>query len=127
MVEVVFVISIVGVLAGVAMPKMVGTRDNAKASVAVHDLQQCITDLGAHYIATDTEAAGNGANDSYACRKVAENNCFVIQNTDASDGAVNTRNNSANTDSWCSEAQTLARQAHLSPKRFIFKGTRVVY
>ncbi len=54
MIELIFVIVILGILAAVAIPKLAATRDDAKLSAARSDLATCISDLGAKYTASGT-------------------------------------------------------------------------
>jgi len=51
MIELIFVIVIIGILAAVAIPKLAATRDDAEMSKARSNLATCITDVGAHYTA----------------------------------------------------------------------------
>jgi prepilin-type N-terminal cleavage/methylation domain-containing protein len=59
MIELIFVIVILGILAAVAIPKLAATRDDAKLSAARSDLATCISDLGAKYTASGSLAAGD--------------------------------------------------------------------
>ena len=56
MIELIFVIVILGILAAVAVPKLAATRDDAKASKAASNLATYITDLGSAYTATGSMA-----------------------------------------------------------------------
>jgi general secretion pathway protein G len=49
MIELIFVIVILGILAAVAIPRLAATRDDAKASKAATNLATFIADLGAYY------------------------------------------------------------------------------
>ena len=51
MIELIFVIVIIGILAAVAIPKLSATRDDAKTSKAVQNLTTYITDIGSAYTA----------------------------------------------------------------------------
>ncbi|MFH0710517.1 MAG: prepilin-type N-terminal cleavage/methylation domain-containing protein [Pseudomonadota bacterium] len=51
MIELIFVIVILGILAAVAIPKLAATRDDAKASKAATDLATIIGDVGSYYTA----------------------------------------------------------------------------
>ena len=65
LIELIFVIVILGILAAVAIPKIAASRDDAKLSKARVDLGTCINDLGGRYTAkgflTDTDFATNTA------------------------------------------------------------------
>jgi len=49
MIELVFVIVILGILASVAIPKMVATRDDAEVAAGLQRLTGMITDIGGYY------------------------------------------------------------------------------
>ncbi len=51
MIELIFVIVILGILAAVAIPKLAATRDDAKVSAAASDISTLFKDLGTHYTA----------------------------------------------------------------------------
>jgi len=51
LIELIFVIVILGILATVAIPKLAASRDDAKLSRARVDLGTCINDLGGKYTA----------------------------------------------------------------------------
>ena len=59
MIELIFVIVILGILAAVAIPKLAATRDDAKLSAARSNLSTCISDLGAKYTASGTLATAD--------------------------------------------------------------------
>jgi len=54
MIELIFVIVILGILAAVAIPKLAATRDDAKASTALTNISTAINDIGSSYTATGT-------------------------------------------------------------------------
>jgi general secretion pathway protein G len=61
MIELIFVIVILGILAAVAIPKLAATRDDATASKAASNLATFIADVGAYYtskgsLSTSTDA-----------------------------------------------------------------------
>jgi len=68
MIELIFVIVILGILAAVAIPKLAATRDDAKLSAARSDLATCISDLGAKYTASGSLVAADITGDP-ACVK----------------------------------------------------------
>ena len=80
MIELIFVIVILGILAAVAIPKLAATRDDAKLSTARSNLSTCISDMGAAYTAkgslTSTDLSTNPACDkinTYSTGMVALN------------------------------------------------------
>jgi prepilin-type N-terminal cleavage/methylation domain-containing protein len=50
MIELIFVIVIIGILAAVAIPKLAATRDDAEASTCIHEVGQLIQEMSASYI-----------------------------------------------------------------------------
>jgi len=51
MIELIFVIVILGILAAVAIPRLAATRDDAKKSQQIANIKTCVNDLGAQYTA----------------------------------------------------------------------------
>lgn len=51
MIELIFVIVILGILAAVAIPKLAATRDDAKVSKGATELATLVNDLGSYYTA----------------------------------------------------------------------------
>ena len=49
MIELVFVIAILGILASVALPKLMGTRDDAKKTSVFADTRTCVNDIISSY------------------------------------------------------------------------------
>lgn len=60
MIELIFVIVILGILAAVAIPKLAATRDDAKLSAEKANMAQCMKDVVAEYQATATTAQTGG-------------------------------------------------------------------
>jgi len=56
MIELIFVIVILGILAAVAIPRLAATRDDAEVSKAATNLTTVISDLGAYYTSQATFA-----------------------------------------------------------------------
>lgn len=81
MIELVFVIVILGILASVAIPKLAATRDDAKISADVASLKQVISNLGGEYTASATVPVASVTEANAAL------DCFVItQNGAITDG-----------------------------------------
>ncbi len=66
MIELIFVIVIIGILAAVAIPKLAATRDDAKEATICQNIATCVTDLVAKYTATNSASLS----DSIACGSV---------------------------------------------------------
>ena len=54
MIELIFVIVILGILAAVAIPKLAATRDDAKEATICQNIATCITDEAAEYTAVNS-------------------------------------------------------------------------
>ena len=54
MIELIFVIVILGILAAVAIPKLAATRDDAHNATDCSNISRCVMDMGAEYTATAT-------------------------------------------------------------------------
>ncbi|MEA3419314.1 MAG: prepilin-type N-terminal cleavage/methylation domain-containing protein [Campylobacterota bacterium] len=127
MIELIFVIVIIGILAAVAIPKLAATRDDAKASTAISNLKTCITDIGAAYT-----ARGEEDDTSAACTSIKtgdSSGCFTLGGvtTTSPDGNI-TMANASNTDQWCVGAQGVASDQNLSGSSAVthsFGGTKV--
>ena len=66
MIELIFVIVILGILAVVAIPKLAATRDDAEVAKVASNIQTLISDLGSYYTSQGkftTAKAGDNASD----------------------------------------------------------------
>nr|WP_103592684.1 prepilin-type N-terminal cleavage/methylation domain-containing protein [Campylobacter concisus] len=61
MIELIFVIVILGILAAVAIPKLAATRDDAEISKTASNIQTLISDLGSYYTSQGEFASGADA------------------------------------------------------------------
>ncbi len=52
MIELIFILIVIGILAAIAINKLAATRDDAKLSVDVSNMNVCIRSVAAHYTAT---------------------------------------------------------------------------
>jgi prepilin-type N-terminal cleavage/methylation domain-containing protein len=110
MIELIFVIVIIGILAAVAIPKLAATRDDAKTVKAVQNLATCITDIGSSYTGRGDEGA---LTDYSSCKLVKAEKCFKVDlGTATNDGNI-TVSNLTLSDTWCTEAQTRADDQNL--------------
>lgn len=115
MIELIFVIVILGILAAVAIPRLAATRDDARISTDVSNLATCITDVGSSFTATGTENTATAA-----CAALT---CFSLTNASATDGNI-TVGNSGAADQFCTDARTRAVDQNLTGDHS-FGGTRV--
>ena len=119
MIELIFVIVILGILAAVAIPKLAATRDDAKASKAAQNLATLISDIGANYTAT-------GTFDMTATQvDLGPDGCFTA--TQSGSAGLNILSNGAsNAKPHCVRAISLASTAG-NITLHDFQGTGVVY
>ncbi len=76
MIELVFVIVILGILASVAIPKLAATRDDANIAKASTEISSMISDMGSYYTAhghfakmsemTNVQVSSDGSKDHYS-------------------------------------------------------------
>jgi len=83
MIELIFVIVIIGILAAVAIPKLAATRGDAQAAKIANNLATCITDAGGAYLKDGNFSTGLS---SVACTSGIQDNdtaCFTFASVDA--------------------------------------------
>lgn len=132
MIELIFVIVILGILAAVAIPRLSATRDDAKTATEMTNLATCINDIASSFTATGTEN-----NATAACEDVA---CFTINiNGGATSGTATDGNISiahktltagASNYQYCTDAQTKAADKNLSGSSALthsFGGAKVTF
>ncbi len=119
MIELIFVIVIIGILAAVAIPKLAATRSDAGAAKIVNNLATCITDAGGAYMKTgnfsgDKTAANDAMVNSIACTSGIKDNgtaCFTFTPA-AADGNLTVTD--AGTTAACKAAHVLAHDNNAS-------------
>jgi len=122
MIELIFVIVILGILAAVAIPKLAATRGDAEASKIVSDLATCVGDGGSAYLKDGNFSSITNSSDgttwtddsltapkSVACQDAIK--CFDI-NSSAANGTMQVAANSDTTQK-CTKAHTLATTNNL--------------
>ncbi len=122
MIELIFVIVIIGILAAVAIPKLAATRDDAKTSSAVANLKICVNDSAAAYTARNHM----DTNLSAGCQQVREQACFTL--TEDNNFTLIVDKNATHPDAWCTgaeAAQDYADDLNLTGTH-VFGGTQVV-
>ena len=72
MIELIFVIVIIGILAAIAVPKLAATRDDAKLSTDISNMAICVKEVSSRYVASGYDIV---AGDSKACDTVT---CYNI-------------------------------------------------
>jgi len=133
MIELIFVIVIIGILAAVAIPRLAATRDDAKQVKAVQNLATCISDIGSAYTGSGQESTDNTGAAYPSCAAVITDDCFTlggIDNNASSDGNITVVDNGSNTDVWCVNAKAQAATQGLSGSSAVthsFGGNKVIF
>ncbi len=112
MIELIFVIVIIGILAAVAIPRLAATRDDAEIAKEIQNLSTCIQDFGAQYTASG-DMNGTTTNAQIKDFSTACNNikCFDFNGT--MDGNI-TVSKSSSSLNWCGIAQKQAGDRDLN-------------
>ena len=109
MIELIFVIVIIGILAAVAIPKLAATRSDATGAKIANNLATCVGDAGGAYLKD-----GNFSTDSVACTTGLQANgvaCFNLVTNDANGTLTVT---DAGNGKACDEAHRLAHENNMS-------------
>ena len=137
MIELIFVIVIIGILAVIAIPKLSATRDDAKIVESVQNLTTCISDIGAAYTSTGEEATDTSIAKGYgyaSCKQVYNGGCFQLSSVQKtnSDGKITVKKGgSKSSKKWCVEAVKSAYKKDLvgsatgAAKNHEFGGTKI--
>jgi len=131
MIELIFVIVILGILAAVAIPKLAATRTDAEVSKEVTNLATKVNDLGSQYTATAAFDTGDitNANLSLGCYTLAgtsDGNLTVTEKASTTASATQT----GATDVVCTAAHSLSRKQKMSGATAVvhsFGGAGVTY
>ncbi len=114
MIEVIFVIVIIGILAAVALPKLAASKDDASAATVAHSLAACIDNAGGKYVKDGTFAhftMTGDSNQTLNCRR--SDLCFNFLEND-SNGSLTIVNDTSEVSKVCKEAQRIADKNILS-------------
>ena len=101
MIELIFVIVIIGILAAVAIPKLASTRTASQSAKQVENIRTCITENASAYLL-------HGAFD-FTGQACTEADCFAFASSDSN---MTVTFNS--THDFCAEANTLATDRNLT-------------
>jgi len=113
MIELIFVIVIIGVLASVAIPKLAASRSDAEGAMIVNNLSTCINEAGNEYMVSASFqhiTQSSDTNLTEACNSAIR--CFSFVEND-SNGTLQVSNVSS-TEKKCIDAQRIATKNLLS-------------
>ncbi len=108
MIELVFVVVIIGILAVVALPRFSATKYDAQAVKIATALAVCINDVGSYYIMNGTFS---NKVTTYKTCKVAQK-CFILTSSNKTGTLTVKKNGSLSRE--CVKAQIIARKNLLS-------------
>jgi prepilin-type N-terminal cleavage/methylation domain-containing protein len=109
MIELIFVIVIIGILAAIAIPKLMATRDDAEIAKAVTDLAVCIENAGAYTTAKLSPTATDVLNISL-CKRVNDDGVFKV--TFDADTKILHISDGLSTLAWVNVAHTRAQHLY---------------
>jgi len=131
MIELIFVIVIIGILASVAIPRLAATRTDAMVSAAMANLTTCVKNIGNAYTAQRTVNMGT----NQSC--IDTRRCFTIVDAFAEDGMISVISDGAGlldvSESYCIAARQLAVNNGMAApagdggKEYHFGSNKVVY
>jgi len=140
MIELIFVIVILGILAAVAIPKLSATRTDAEVSKMATNMTVLISDIGSYYTAnglldkwndatnvpTNTDSTTQTADTVTVTTPVYlyHNNKQCIKFVSTKDGNLTVLNGTDTIDSVCKAVQDAQKGSF---KSYVFGGSRVVY
>ncbi|QKF60439.1 type II secretion system protein [Campylobacter curvus] len=87
MIELIFVIVILGILAAVAIPRLAATRDDAEISKVATNVQTLVADIGAYYTSQGSFSAIKNMSNVPNPVKAKTDTCLTIGN-DAGNGTI---------------------------------------
>ncbi|MDF1878228.1 prepilin-type N-terminal cleavage/methylation domain-containing protein [Sulfurimonas sp. SAG-AH-194-C20] len=138
MIELIFVIVILGILAAVAIPKLAATRTDAEVSKAASDLATVVSDIGAYYTSQGTfadlvvmtnvadfdDTAVGAADAETANFQVGGEDCVLLTFNNVSDGNVTLSDVASPSTAACIGLQAVSNDLI---KEQNFGGTGVTY
>jgi prepilin-type N-terminal cleavage/methylation domain-containing protein len=126
MIELIFVIVIIGILAAVAIPKLAATRDDAKASTELNNLSTCINDVGTAYTSSGTEDNSTAACNALKCYTVNLNGGASSGTNTDGNISVDYNDGAQNTYAFCTNVKTAVEAKGMNGTKS-FGGTHVDY
>ena len=113
MIELVFVIVIIGVLAAIAIPKLTDTKDAADGAKIASNLATCINEAGSEFMVKDEFTVVDSTTYSKSCESASE--CYGMVGTDTT-GVLAVKNTTptATATGKCKAAQLVSDKAATS-------------
>ena len=119
MIELIFVIVIIGILAVIAIPKLNASRDDAKKVVEMNNIANCIQGIATSYTSQKAED-----NNTQACKSLI---CATVDIGDNSDGniTVTVKDSSSGKPKYCDYVKVSATKQKLTGTH-LFGGSKIV-
>jgi len=117
MIELIFVIVILGILAAVAIPKLAATRNDATAATTATSAATCVNDGGGEYMMSglfNGAAVGDGLRSIACVDATTTSGCYTIAGADATGIMTVTEAGGNAAGSVCAAAHVLTRVNGLS-------------
>jgi len=118
MIELIFVIVIIGILAVIAIPKLNGSRDDAKKVVELNNIANCIQGIATSYTSQKIEDTN-----SQACKSLT---CTTVNIGNSNDGniSVTVNDSSSGKPKYCDYVKVSATKQKLIGTH-LFGGSKV--
>ena len=118
MIELIFVIVIIGILAVIAIPKLNASRDDAKKVVELNNIANCIQEIAASYTSQQIEN-----NNTQSCKDLT---CTSVNIGDNKDGniTVTVKDSTQGKAKFCDYVKTSANNQKLTGTH-LFGGSKV--
>ena len=88
MIELIFVIVILGILAAVAIPKLAATRDDAEIAKTAANIQPFINDLGSYYTSQGEFADASKMSNVKSPIEIKSQKCLTVGTGNATSGEI---------------------------------------
>ena len=88
MIELIFVIVILGILAAVAIPRLAATRDDAEISKTATNIQTLVSDLGSYYTSQGEFADASKMSNVKSPIEIKNNKCLEVGTGNATSGEI---------------------------------------
>ncbi|WP_103615754.1 type II secretion system protein [Campylobacter concisus] len=115
MIELIFVIVILGILAAVAIPRLAATRDDAEIAKVATNIQTLVSDLGSYYTSQGSFDTDIGKMTNVATPvKAKDKSCLDVTAPAANAQAISVSIHNTTNDGLCAQVWSLPGLANIS-------------
>ncbi len=115
MIELIFVIVILGILAAVAIPRLAATRDDAEIAKTATNIQTLVSDLGSYYTSQGKFSTNIADMTNVATPvKAKDKSCLELTNPTAGAEAISVTVHNTTTDGLCAQVWKLPGLANIA-------------